>query len=202
MHLDVIIVLVVGYLLGSIPSGYILAKLWRGIDIRQYGSGNIGATNIYRTLGVAPGILVLLADMAKGIAAVLAARYIASGDIQAIAELSAAVGALLGHSASIFLKFKGGKIVATGGGIIFVISPLTGLIALVLLIATVAITRYVSAGSMVAALSIPIAFYLLNLDLPYLIFGIAVAALVIYKHRSNIKRIFSGTEYKIGQKPK
>lgn len=202
MYLDVSLCLLAGYLLGSIPSGYLLAKYWKGIDIRQYGSGNIGATNVWRTLGVAPGVMVLVADMAKGIAAVLVARYTIAGDVQAFAELAAAVGALLGHSASVFLKFKGGKIVATGGGIIFVLSPLTGVIALTLLIVTVATTRYVSAGSIVAALSIPIAFYFLHLDLPYLIFGIAVAALVVFKHRSNIKRLWSGTEYKIGQKPK
>jgi glycerol-3-phosphate acyltransferase PlsY len=202
VYLDVSLCLLAGYLLGSIPSGYLLAKYWKGIDIRQYGSGNIGATNVWRTLGVAPGVMVLVADMAKGIAAVLVARYTIAGDVQAFAELAAAVGALLGHSASVFLKFKGGKIVATGGGIIFVLSPLTGVIALTLLIVTVATTRYVSAGSIVAALSIPIAFYFLHLDLPYLIFGIAVAALVVFKHRSNIKRLWSGTEYKIGQKPK
>lgn len=197
MYKYVILTFILGYLLGSIPSGYLLARYWKGIDIRQYGSGNIGATNVFRTLGVVPGVIVLLADMAKGVTAVLLARYIVDGTS---VELAAAVGALLGHSAPIFLKFKGGKIVATGAGIIFVISPLSGLIGLVLFIASVAITRYVSVGSMLAAVSIPVSFYFLKLSKPYIIFAVVVAVFAIYKHRSNIKRLISGTELKISQK--
>lgn len=202
MFLYIILALAIGYLLGSIPSGYILAKLWKGIDIREYGSGNIGATNVYRTLGLAPGVLVLLADMAKGAIPILLVRYFTDGDVQVVAELAAAVGALAGHGASLFLRFKGGKIVATGAGVIFTFSPLTGLIGLVLFIITVATTRYVSAGSIVAAATVPVCFYLFQLGTPYLVFAVLVASYAIFKHRSNIKRIISGTEFKIGEKPK
>lgn len=191
-----------GYLLGSIPFGYLLARLWKKIDIRQYGSGNIGATNIWRTLGPLPGVMVLLADMAKGALAVILARQLASGDMLVATELAAAAGALMGHGASIFLRFKGGKIVATGAGIIFILSPLTGLIGLVLFIITVSVTRYVSAGSIVAALTVPVCFYLFQLHTTYLTFAILVAGYALFKHRSNIKRIILGTEYKIGEKPK
>lgn len=202
MYWYVILALSSGYLLGSIPFGYIIAKLWKGIDIRQCGSGNIGATNVWRNLGVAPGIMVLLADMGKGALAVILARHLASGDVQVAAELAAAVGALMGHGASLFLRFKGGKIVATGAGIIFTFSPLTGLIALILFISTVKITHYVSAGSIVAAITVPVCFYLFRMDTPYLVFAVLVASYAIFKHRSNIKRIISGTEFKIGDKPK
>ncbi|MBM7854632.1 glycerol-3-phosphate acyltransferase PlsY [Desulfohalotomaculum tongense] len=193
---NIIISLIIGYLLGSVPTGYLLARCWKGIDIRQYGSGNIGATNVWRTLGAAPGLVVLLIDMAKGAAAVLIARYFGGTG----AELAAAVGALLGHSYPLFLKFRGGKIIATGAGIIFTISPLSGLVGLVLFASAVILTRYVSVASMTAAVSIPVSFYLLHMERPYIVFAAAVAAFAIYKHRSNIKRLITGTEFKIGQK--
>lgn len=193
----IIISLLMGYLIGSIPWGYLLARLWKGIDIRQHGSGNIGATNIWRTLGPGPGIIVLLLDMAKGVAAVLLAKHFLGG---ANIELVAAIGALLGHGYPAFLKFKGGKIIATGAGTIFALSPISGLIGLVLFIGSVVITRYVSVGSMMAAVSVPVSFYLLGMEMPYLLFGGVVASFALYKHRANIKRIISGTEFRFGEK--
>ncbi|MBO8137216.1 MAG: glycerol-3-phosphate 1-O-acyltransferase PlsY [Desulfotomaculum sp.] len=193
---NILLNFIIAYLLGSFPTGYILARVWKGIDIREYGSGNIGATNVWRTLGILPGIIVLLGDMAKGFAAILSAWQFGG----AAFELTAAVGALLGHSYPLFLKFKGGKIIATGAGIIFTISPWSGLIGLLLFIVTLAVTRYVSLSSMVAALSIPVTFYLFNFSPPYVIFAVLVAVFAVYKHRSNIKRLISGTEFKIGQK--
>nr|WP_031516269.1 glycerol-3-phosphate 1-O-acyltransferase PlsY [Desulfofalx alkaliphila] len=192
-----IIGFLVGYLLGSIPFGYLLARLWKGIDIRSYGSGNIGATNVWRTLGTVPGLIVLLLDMAKGAAAVLLATSFLDGTFSVLA---AAVGALLGHGYPVFLKFKGGKIIATGAGIVFALSPLSGIIGLILFIGSIAITRYVSVGSMMAAISVPLSFYWLDLELPFVVFGLLAAVFAIYKHRSNIKRIINGTEFKCGQK--
>lgn len=195
MLLFILLTGLIGYLLGSIPSGYLLARYWSGVDIRQHGSGNIGATNVWRTLGKVPGIIVLICDMGKGIAAVLLARHITGGGTEL--ELVAAAGVLLGHSYPVFLKFKGGKVVATGAGVIFAFSALAGLIGLILFAGAVALTRYVSVGSMMAAISIPISFALLGLAWPYLIFAILVAGFVGYKHRPNIKRLIAGTELKI-----
>ncbi|MTI79326.1 MAG: glycerol-3-phosphate 1-O-acyltransferase PlsY [Firmicutes bacterium] len=196
MFTYILISLIIAYLLGSIPTGFLLARYWKGIDIRQYGSGNIGATNVWRTLGVMPGIIALLGDVAKGVAAILVARYFGGTSV----ELTAAIGALLGHSYPVFLNFKGGKIIATGAGIIFSFSPMSGLIALALFIATVGLTRYVSLASIVAAITIPVCFYLFKLDTPYFVFAVMVASFAIFKHRSNIKRLISGNEYKVGQK--
>ncbi len=194
---SIVITLLIGYLLGSIPTGYIVARLWKGIDIRQYGSGNIGATNVWRTLGRTAGILVLIADAAKGVIPVLIARYYFGGTE---AEIAAAVGAILGHSFPLFLKFKGGKIIATGGGVIFAFSPLSGLIALAVFLLFLALFRYVSLSSIMAAISIPISFYLLDMDLPYQIFALLAVSFAIYKHRSNIRRLINGTEFKVGHK--
>ncbi|MCL0063563.1 glycerol-3-phosphate 1-O-acyltransferase PlsY [Peptococcaceae bacterium] len=190
----IILILLISYLIGSIPFGYLLARYIYGIDIRQHGSGNIGATNVYRTLGKVQGIIVLMLDAGKGVLAVLIARSVAGDDIS---QVAAAMGVILGHAYPVFLKFKGGKVVATGAGVIFTFSPIAGLIALFLFILSVAVTKYVSVGSMTAAISIPISFYVLDMKLPYLIFAVLVAVFVIYKHHTNIKRLLSGTEHKI-----
>ena len=195
MSIYVLYAAVASYLIGSIPNGFILARLTKGIDIRQFGSGNIGATNVWRTLGPVPGIIVLLLDMSKGVASVLIGRYL--GGVGT--ELIAAFLALCGHSWPIFLKFKGGKIVATGGGIILAISPLTTLVALVVLLITVAISRYVSLGSILAAITVPVTMIILRMNILYILFGVVIAVFVIYKHRPNIKRILSGTEFKVGK---
>jgi len=195
MYTYVIYAAVASYLIGSIPFGYILAKYARGIDIRQLGSGNIGATNVWRNLGPVYGIMVLLLDMGKGVAAVLIGRH--WGGVGT--ELIAAFLALCGHSWPIFLRFKGGKIVATGGGIIFAISPVTALVALAVLLITVGISRYVSLGSIMAAITVPVTMIILRMNILYIIFGILVAAFVIYKHQPNIKRILAGTEFKVGK---
>ncbi|MCL0052005.1 glycerol-3-phosphate 1-O-acyltransferase PlsY, partial [Peptococcaceae bacterium] len=171
----IILILLISYLIGSIPFGYLLARYIYGIDIRQHGSGNIGATNVYRTLGKVPGIIVLMLDAGKGVLAVLIARSVAGDDIS---QVAAAMGVILGHAYPVFLKFKGGKVVATGAGVIFTFSPIAGLIALFLFILSVAVTKYVSVGSMTAAISIPISFYVLDMKLPYLIFAVLVAVFV------------------------
>ncbi|WP_347491453.1 glycerol-3-phosphate 1-O-acyltransferase PlsY [Desulfoscipio sp. XC116] len=189
-----LLAVVISYLIGSIPVGVLVART-KGINIMEHGSGNIGATNVWRNMGPGYGLLVLGLDMAKGVAAVLTGRC--CGGVET--ELLAAFGALCGHSWSLFLRFRGGKIVATGAGVLLAISPLATLVALVVLLTTLGISRFVSLSSMTAAISVPVAMIILDMDRLYIIFGIILMVFVIYKHRSNIKRILSGTEYKVGK---
>jgi len=192
--MNTLLAVVISYLVGSIPIGVLVARA-KGINIMELGSGNIGTTNVWRNLGPAYGLLVMVLDMAKGVTAVLVGRHF--GGIET--ELLAALGAMCGHSWSVFLRFKGGKIVATSAGVILAISPAVTLIAAVVLLTTLAISRYVSLSSMLAALSLPITMTVLRMDKLYIFFSIIVASFVIYKHRSNIQRILSGTEYKVGK---
>ncbi len=192
--MDTLLAVVISYLIGSIPVGVLVART-KGINIMERGSGNIGTTNVWRNLGPGYGLFVLVLDMVKGVAAVLVGRYF--GGVET--ELLAALSAVCGHSWSVFLRFKGGKIVATGAGIILTISPSVTLVALVVLLTTLGISRYVSLSSMMAAITIPIAMIVFGMDRLYIIFGIILAIFVIYKHRSNIHKILSGTEYKVGK---
>ncbi|AGL01939.1 glycerol-3-phosphate 1-O-acyltransferase PlsY [Desulfoscipio gibsoniae] len=190
----ILLAVMISYLIGSIPVGVLVART-KGINIMEHGSGNIGTTNVWRNLGPGYGLFVLALDMAKGVTAVLVGRYF--GGVET--ELLAAFGALCGHSWSVFLRFKGGKIVATGAGVVLAISPLVTLVALVVLLTTLGISRYVSLSSMMAAITVPTAMAVLGMDRLYIIFGIILMIFVIYKHRSNIQRILSGTEYKVGK---
>jgi glycerol-3-phosphate acyltransferase PlsY len=189
-----IIVVVVAYLLGSIPFGYLIVRRKMGADIRQTGSGGTGATNVSRRAGKAAGVLTLLLDAAKGSAAVLIARAIA-GDDWLIA--AAAIAALVGHMFPVWLSFRGGKGVATGVGIFLVLAPIALLGAGVIFIAIVALTRYVSLGSIIAAILIPVFVWLLSDLRPLLVAAIVGAALIIFAHRGNIQRLVSGTESRI-----
>jgi glycerol-3-phosphate acyltransferase PlsY len=189
-----IIVVVVAYLLGSIPFGYLIVRRKMGADIRQTGSGGTGATNVSRRAGKAAGVLTLLLDAAKGSAAVLIARAVA-GDDWLIA--AAAIAALVGHMFPVWLSFRGGKGVATGVGIFLVLAPIALLGAGVIFIAIVALTRYVSLGSIIAAILIPVFVWLLSDLRPLLVAAIVGAALIIFAHRGNIQRLVSGTESRI-----
>lgn len=188
----IIVILIASYLIGSIPFGYIISKL-KGIDIRQYGSGNIGATNVWRTIGPVHGIAVLALDALKGAAGV----YLGKGIGVEGLELLAGISTVLGHAYPVFLHFKGGKIIATGLGVLLALTPYVALIALAIFIIVILISRYVSLGSVIAALSVPISMLLLRYNLTYIIFGLAICSIAIYKHIPNIKRIISGTENKI-----
>ena len=187
-----LLIIIGAYLLGSIPTGLLLAKA-AGVDIRSTGSGNIGATNVYRTLGRNVGILTLLGDCLKGLIPVLVARHLEMGD-----ALIAAAGtaAFLGHVYTIFLGFKGGKGVATALGVFLGVSPASVGIALIIFIAIVATTRYISLGSITAAAAMP--FIITFLDRRPLIIAMTalIAILVIWKHRENISRLREGTESK------
>jgi glycerol-3-phosphate acyltransferase PlsY len=191
---------VAAYLLGSIPFGVLLTKMLGGGDVRKSGSGNIGAANVARVMGPAAGILTLVLDAAKGAAAVLLAdRYTNSS---AMCMTLAALAALLGHCFPLWLRFKGGKGVATALGVFVVLSPTAALAALTLFVLVVAYWRYVSLGSIFAAAAMPMLIYFLWAPphAPPLIVTagtFAASALVIWKHDANIQRLVQGDEPKL-----
>lgn len=185
------IILVAGaYLLGSIPTGLLLAKA-AGVDIRATGSGNIGATNVYRTLGRTVGVLTLVGDCLKGLLPVLAARYLGVTDAWIAA---AGLAAFLGHVYTVFLGFKGGKGVATALGVFLGVSPPAVLFAVAIFALLVWKWRYISLGSISAAAAMPILVALLDRRPALVGMTVVVAALVIWKHRENISRLRAGTE--------
>jgi len=187
-----LVLTIVAYFLGSIPTGLLLAKA-AGVDIRSSGSGNIGATNVYRTLGRSVGVMTLVGDCLKGLLPVLAARYLALSD-----PWVAAVGlaAFLGHVYTIFLGFKGGKGVATALGVFLGVSPLAVAGALVIFIAVVWKSRYISLGSITAAAVMPGLVAVIDGRPPLVLMSALVAALVVWKHRENIQRLRAGVENK------
>ena len=189
-----IIIVVVAYLIGSIPFGYLIVRRKIGADIRETGSGGTGATNVSRRAGKAAGVLTLLLDAAKGCVALALARAV-SGDEWVIAV--AAIAALVGHVFPVWLGFRGGKGVATGVGIFLMLAPVAVLCAGVIFIAIVVTTRYVSLGSIVAAVLIPVFVWLLGGSQPLLTASTVAAALIVFAHRGNIKRLASRTESKI-----
>jgi len=189
-----IIIVVCSYLLGSVPTGLLLAKAIGGVDIRTAGSGNIGATNVYRTLGRKIGIMTLLGDCLKGLIPVLAAQYLF--DLPVIWIACVGLAAFLGHVYTVFLGFKGGKGVATALGVFLGTSPLAVLAALGIFAAVLLKWRYVSLASIVAAASIPLLVALIDYDGLLIAMSIIIAAIVIYKHAENIARLKAGNETK------
>lgn len=189
-------VVIVSYLIGSIPASYMVARYWKGIDIRQYGSGNVGMTNVWRNAGPLAGIVALAGDLGKGVLAVMLARYFGDPLLVALSGMAA----LVGHSWPVFLGFKGGKMVATGVGVIAAISLPVGVLAAVIWLAVVGISRTVSVGSIIAVVSIPVLMLAFHLERPYLVVGLFIAAFALVKHVPNIKRLAAGTEPKIGRK--
>lgn len=201
--IEFVAVVIGSYLIGSIPSGLVIGKL-KGVDVREYGSGNIGTTNVLRTLGARYGAIVLIADVLKGVIAVLLARYIIETPT---GEMAAGFAAVAGHDWSLFLKFKGGRGVATSLGALLPLAmpgPLSGVIGLAVFVLVTLASRYVSLASIVGSLSAVVAMAVfLGLDrVPwqYLVYIVVVVALIIYQHRDNIGRLLSGTESKLGQK--
>lgn len=199
--------IILGYLIGSIPVGFILGKLVRGIDIREHGSGNIGMTNVMRILGVKAGVFVFFADIAKGAAAVALAWAILaySPNMVVWGQVAGGAAAIVGHSWPIYIGFKGGRGIATGFGAVLVLSWPVGLIAFTVFLLVVGLSRYVSLGSILGALTMLLAmipFVVLDVwsfgHFAYIVFGLVVVPIVIFRHRDNIRRLLSGTESKIG----
>src|SRR5271157_103708 len=196
-----LIAAVVGYLPGSIPFGFLLVRIFRGEDVRASGSGNIGATNVART-SPALGIATLVLDAAKGLAAVLVARALFSGPHQQLIMTTAAFFAVVGHLFPVWLKFRGGKGVATSLGAFILLTPKSILCLVVLFLIVAVAFRYVSLGSVAVAAAFPLLAWALHeyADSRQLIFIALVSALVIWRHGQNIGRLAAGTESKLGSK--
>jgi len=184
-----LVLLIASYLIGSIPFGFIVARL-KGIDITKQGSGNIGATNVWRTMGPAPGLFVLVMDALKGVAGVMLGRQ---AGIEGF-ELLTGMGALLGHAFPVYIGFKGGKIIATGAGVMTALAPPVILSAFIVFSVVVLVSRYISLGSICAALSVPVFLAIFQYNWMYIIFGATLCLFAIIKHIPNIKRLKEGTE--------
>jgi len=198
-------VLLVAYGLGSFPTGYLIGIWLKGIDIRLVGSGSTGATNVLRTLGRGPGLLVFIIDLGKGIGAIALARSVdhlpftpPSVDIPSLIALSGFL-ALVGHSKSVWLGFTGGKSVATSLGILLAMNWVVALAAVAVFTGVVGVTRIVSISSISGAIAVVIAMVVLNEPIPYQLFAVIGGTYVIWRHRSNLKRLLKGTEPKLGQ---
>ncbi len=195
-------ILIGSYLLGSIPFGYLAGQL-TGIDIRKVGSGNIGATNVVRVLGKKYGYPVFVLDFLKGFGAVKISMLISTSsppqwNSPAIFGIAAAMSCVVGHSYPLWLKFKGGKGVATSAGALFALTPIAGFIGLAIWLVTFFVTRYVSLASVTAAIALPIVILVIHRPdkNPKVIFyfAVCIAAVVIWRHRSNLSRLLRGTE--------
>lgn len=189
----ILIAILISYLIGSIPSGFLLTKYVMRKDVRQYGSGNIGATNVARVMGLKSGILVAVFDILKGYLGVLVGQLIIGSSLST-AILLVAVAAIAGHDWSIFLGFSGGKGVATTFGVILKLYPLAFLIYALIWLLLVLTTRYVSLGSIIGSMSLPLTLYFSNYDLKNIFFAALLSIFVMYTHRENIKRLLKGEE--------
>ncbi len=198
--MKIALVIISCYLLGSIPFGYIVGKLFKKIDIREFGSGNIGATNALRILGPPLASFVVIGDIGKGILSIYLVKYfnIDSSLIFAIAGLAV----ICGHDWSVFLGFKGGKGIATTFGVVFALNPIISILALIIAGGVVITTRYVSLASIFAVISIFIFTLLFKQPYEYIIFSAIILVLAIFNHKDNIKRLRSKKERKIGEKIK
>ena len=188
------LLVIFSYLLGSVPSGLIIGKL-SGLDVRNAGSGNIGATNVARLLGKKGGLLTLVADMAKGFIPVLAVQQMGLGD-----PIAALVGiaAFVGHLYPVFLNFKGGKGVATGFGVLLGLAPLAATILLVIFAAVAFSTRIVSLSSMVTAVAAPLLLWLFYYSPTYIMMATLMAIMIVFRHYANIQRLLNDTEPRFG----
>lgn len=198
--IEYLILVPVSYLLGSLPFGIIAGKVFKRVDVREYGSGKTGMTNVLRTVGWPAAALVLLLDMGKAVAAVALSRLFTDS---AGVDVACALAALVGHNWPVFVGFRGGRGTATGWGSLFILSPLSGLAATIAGLPVVAITRYVSLGSITGATLGAIALAVLALTghapMAYIWFSVPGALIVIFRHWDNIKRLVRGEERKLGQ---
>ena len=203
-----ILMAVIAYAIGSVNFSVIISKRIAGFDVREKGSGNAGSTNMLRSVGKGPAALTLILDISKGLIAILIALLIgkiASEANTAILVQLAGFFVVLGHTFPVFFGFKGGKGVATSLGVLLLINPLIGVICLVFALVVMIFTRMVSLGSIMAAILFPVLTlfikdgYIAD-QYTYIIFGIAMAVLVIFNHRTNLKRIYTGTENRLGSK--
>jgi len=198
-------IIIACYIVGSFPTGYLAGRILKGIDVRAFGSGNAGATNVFRVLGAFPGVLVLLVDMAKGYVCVshiapLAAGYFGSSFDGLTLSIVAGLAAIAGHNWSVFLRFRGGKGVATSAGVLIAISPVPVGLAVLVWLVVVLVSRYVSLGSIIAAISLPVFMAIRGRGPLAIGFGTVIAILVIIRHRGNIVRLLRHEENRIGKR--
>jgi glycerol-3-phosphate acyltransferase PlsY len=192
--------LLLGYLLGSIPSGYLAGRWCKGIDLRTIGSGSTGATNVLRSVGKGPALVVFLVDVAKGAAAVLLARALSQdASLANWIEVGAGLAALAGHIWPVWLGFKGGKAVATGFGMFLGLAWPVGLACFGVFLAVLSLSRIVSLASVIAAISLPLLMVAGSNGLANVLIALVAMALVLWRHRSNLQRLIEGSEPRVGQ---
>lgn len=195
--------IIVAYLIGSIPTAYIFGRVFKGIDIRQHGSGNVGATNVFRTVGKIPGVTVFVLDFSKGLISagvlpVLLQKIVPYEQFPVgLVSIFLGTAAIIGHIWTVFLRFKGGKGVAATAGVIAGISPIVLLGWAIIWAATFSISRYVSLASIISTMFLPVFALITGQDMYFVIFCAVMALVGIYAHRSNIKRLVMGTENKV-----
>lgn len=194
-----LVYLVLAYIIGGIPSGLIIGKGFYHTDIRQYGSHNTGATNAYRVLGPIGGLAVLIMDVCKGLLGVYLGETAGSAmpEYQVYFMIAGGLLAIVGHSCSVFLKFKGGKGVATGLGVILYLAPLETVLVFIVWAIIVALTRIVSLGSIIGAILVPILMFVFDEPVGVIVFGFCAAVLVVVRHKENIVRLLQGKELKV-----
>lgn len=193
----ILIFAVVAYLIGSIPTGYLIVKAKTGQDIRTIGSGSTGATNVKRVLGKKWFFTVMVLDAIKGMVPVLIAKHLTFGDSLGLVAVVSAVMVIIGHSKPLFLGFKGGKSVASGIGTIYALNFYVGLILTVVWSIITYFTKYVSVGSIIALICAPFLMYFLKNPIGYTVYATIAAIYIVYLHRENIKRLLKGTENKV-----
>jgi glycerol-3-phosphate acyltransferase PlsY len=194
--MELVTAITLAYLVGSVPFAYLLSRR-RGIDLRLVGSGNIGATNVLRTSGVRIAILAMGLDAVKGIAAVAMARWFGTGSAM---PMAAGVASIVGHIYPVWLRFKGGKGVATAAGVFAVLTPAALAVASAAFVITVWITRYISVGSIVGAVTLAVVAFASDTPRAIESGSAIVAAIIVYRHRANIGRLCAGTERRVGQR--
>lgn len=196
LMLHIVIASIIGYLIGSIPTGYLIVKAFKNEDIRTIGSGSTGATNVKRVMGKKWFFIVLLLDGIKGIIPVIFAKTVYP-DLYGIVAVCAAVFVILGHSKSIFLGFTGGKSVASGVGTILALNPIAGLIIALIWGIITYVSKYVSLGSIIALSLSPVIMWFFKAPVAYIIYCLIGAIYIVYLHRENIKRLIKGEENKV-----
>jgi len=200
---EIILIPLISYLIGSIPFGFVTGKLAKNIDLRKHGSGATGATNVLRNAGILPAVIVLLLDAGKGFFAVFLATLLAEDGGAESMKIISALCAVAGHSWSVFLQGKGGKGVATAFGALITLAPVSTIITIIVFAGTVAITRYVSLGSIIGVFIFPLnCFFIEKKPGEFTLFTILIACIIILRHAGKIKRLNAGTENKLGKTKK
>lgn len=195
--MKILLIIAGSYLIGSFPTAYLMGRLSKGIDIREHGSRNMGATNVFRVVGKFPGILTLIFDILKGFGVVVLVESFTGLPNIALIRILAGLSVIAGHNWTVFMGFKGGKGVATSTGVFLGLAPATTFIAFLIFATTFLISRKVSLGSLIAVFLFPFAVYFMKEPTEILLFSIVIAFIIILKHIPNIKKLIKGTEQKI-----